>query len=172
MKNIKKYLTWEFFILLFVHLFLADATFIGIFLLTIVMLVAMSDHVRLFHVSLFFSYFIISFRLIYLPLTYEWLLKNGTNDYIIQFIKDLKSNNILKLKVLLISGSPAFLSITIRFLQDIYYGQYSSLAGYVYLITFSELALGIFGSYLVLYVWWKLKDIFKKIKTQDSKLNN
>lgn len=163
MENIKKYLNWEIILTLLVNFFLADFTLLGMFILLYAVSIAEPQPDRAFSIMLFVL-FLAFLRIIYLPILYTVLEKKSKNEIVQRFISCMKNSKKTRVIILLVTLLPVFLYVTYSvfaassadtetFLFVLHY------AGYLLLYT---LGFGLFGSYIVLFLWWYLKDKFKQ----------
>lgn len=162
MENIKKYFNWEIILTLLVNFFLADFTLLSMIILLYAVSIAQSQPDRAFSIMLFVL-FLAFLRIIYLPILYTVLEKKSKNEIVQKFINSMKNNKKTRVIILLVTLLPVFLYVTYSvfaassadteiFLFVLHY------SGYLLLYT---LGFGLFGSYLVLFLWWYLMDKFK-----------
>ena len=150
----KKYLNRDVFLILLGNM-LADYSFIGLLFLVLIMFFLMNNNNLGFaFVFLFFLFFII--RLIILPIVYTYLEKNTKHNFIKIFIYKLRTSWMVKILILLLTLIPTITDIFClkgEFLSKVYSFRVA-------------LFLGLFGSYLILFLYWFVVDIIKYIKEQ------
>lgn len=148
----------DMLLLIIVNLLLADTAIFSFFLLA-------KGSILGNFTDLGYALIIMIIRLFVLPIFYN-LLKNHTKDkYIQKFLYKLKYSAKTKLLILILSPIP----FIIEFLAI--FGSVKSglelLAGIGTLYLYS-LFCGLFGSYLVLFIYWYIEDKIKKVKKQSA----
>lgn len=157
----KNILCWEILILIFVHLFLADGTIL-IFctLMPITVIAAYSatgdSNPALIIILLGILAVSILLKFIYLPLTYNLMEKKSKKSFILNFIKNLKNNNKFKLRALFFSLTPYLIFYFYLIIKKAGSSSFNLLS-ITYLICFMSIVTGVFGSYLMLFAWWKFR---------------
>ena len=150
----KKYLNRDVFLILLGNM-LADYSFIGLLFLVLIMFFLMNNNNLGFaFVFLFLLFFLV--RLIILPIVYTYLEKNTKHNFIKIFIYKLRTSWFVKFLILLLTLIPTIIDLF-------------CLEGYFFFDTHlfrSALFLGLFGSYLILFLYWFIVDIIKHIKEQ------
>lgn len=168
MINIKKFLNWEIILVILLHIFLVDFTFIGLFLLTIVVILGISREKEA--LIMFSILAVLSMaRLLILPILYNFIEKKSKQGVLLDFIAKLKSNNKIRLIVLLITLLPLLLFATGNLLYEVVINQlylfnnsyliYRSLESFLVLLIIFPACFGAFGSYLALFTGWKIKNV-------------
>ena len=170
--KIKKYLTRDIIITLFVNLFLADMFVSGTWLIPFVLLNYYGGAPFIENHSLFFAlimYLLLVLKPISLPILYTFFQKKSKDEVVQRFIYLLKNSKAMKRKVLLLSIIPSIIDyfcdwsgfdFTLKRLLD--------LVLHFHQFILVSIVYGLFGSYLVLYLYWYVED---KIKNYISKPN-
>ena len=151
----KKYLNRDVFLILLGNLFTEHSLIIP-FLVVWYIMFGISENIIGFILCFLTLIFLFLLRLMSLPLLYFYLERNTKHDIVKIFIHKLKTSWLVKFLVLLLSLIPTIINIFYldrRFFFD------SSFFGIA-------LLLGLFGSYLILFLYWFIVDIIKHIKEQ------
>ncbi len=178
--NIKQYLNKEIIFVVLINLLGANIIFSGPIIVLIAVIIASAfsyDPDRALTVAVFTFLAIILLRLLVLPIAYGKLERKSKNEIIQKFIHNLKNNNKFRLKFLLFTELPVFLYIIFisiinikDYLEDHNFN-FSHMDANSYLIgDLKEICIAIliimfcfdlFGSYLVLFLWWKIRGELK-----------
>ena len=150
----KKYLNRDVFLILLGNM-LADYSFIGLLFLVLIMFFLMNNNNLGFaFVFLFLLFFLV--RLIILPIIYTYLEKNTKHNFITIFIYKLRTSWFVKFLILLLTLIPTIIDNFCFFNKFLFDSSFFRIA----------LFLGLFGSYLILFLYWFIVDIIKHIKEQ------
>ena len=150
----KKYLNRDVFLILLGNM-LADYSFFGLLYMGLGMFLLMYDNNLGFaFVFLFFLFFII--RLIILPIVYTYLEKNTKHNFIKIFIYKLRTSWFVKFLILLLTLIPIIIDNFCFFNKFLFDSSFFQIA----------LFFGLFGSYLILFLYWFVVDIIKYIRKQ------
>jgi len=167
MEALKKFLNWEISLVILLHIFLVDFTFIGLFLLTIVVIIGISHEKEALIMFSIFAMLCMT-RLLILPILYNFIEKKSKQEILLDFIIKLKSSTRTKIIVLLITILPLFLFASGTLLYEIVINELylfnnpyllsRSLESFLILLIIFPIFFGAFGSYLALFAWWKIKN--------------
>lgn len=154
MKFIKDTLSFIFQVLLiiFVNFFIADV--IVLFIILAAYLYANED--RHLCQSLDVMFPILKFSS--LPILYSILYKISKNRIILGFINLLKNNVFFKIFIL-------FLTLIPEYLFFISNSKSINIFSYIYIYIY----MGLFGSYLFLFLWWEVEKWWKREKDKGNK---
>ena len=148
----KKYLNRDVFLILLGNI-LASFSFYAVLFTSFFFLLLINNNIQGF-ISLFLFLFLFSSRLILLPILYTYLEKNTKHDIVKTFICKLKISFVAKFLILTLAFIFAFI--------DVFY-----YCGKIYIkLLCISLFFGLFGSYLILFLYWFIVDIIKHIKEQ------
>ena len=150
----EKYLNRDIYLILLGNI-LANYSFFGFLYICLGMFLLMYDNDLVFvFIFLFLLFFLV--RLIILPIVYTYLEKNTKHNVVKIFIYKLRTSWMVKILILLLTLIPTIIDLF-------------CLEGYFFFDTHlfrSALFLGLFGSYLILFLYWFIVDIIKHIKEQ------
>lgn len=166
METFKKFLNWEIILVILLHIFLVDFTFIGFFLLGIVVILSISHEKEALIMLSIFATLCIA-RLLILPILYNFIEKKSKQEILLDFISKLKSSKKIRIIVLLITLLPLLLFASGNLLYEVVINQlylfnnlyllYRSLESFLVLLIIFPILFGAFGSYTALFIWWKIK---------------
>ena len=181
-KTLEKYINWQILLIVFVNLFLANIFYHGI---ALALYLSSRFDFNLIITILVLCIIFPMQRFIWLPVLYSALEKYSKNELVQKLIYNLKNNSKFRWKTLFIVELPwicyyiylimykiiSGLSTYARydstgFLNTINWNLYwYSLNSYLSQILFVALILIVFfnmsGSYLVLFLWWKIRGELK-----------
>ena len=103
--------------------------------------------------------FLCIFRIIYLPLIYSDLEKNSENELVLKFINNLKTKKYWRRNLLLGWEFLLFSFFLIFFSRhgNIFSLSIADFFVSLFLIVVFNIFFDIFGSYVALFAWWKIK---------------
>lgn len=162
MQKIKRFLNWETLLLTFVHIFWADGTIIigSYFVYSVLMFYSGVDATNPILMKIILSLFpiLILLKFIGLPLTYLFLNKTSKNEMILTFIQNLKSNKKKQKQVLTIAFMPTLILYIYMLSYNLFIQREYALRDSTLTTLFMAIFINIFGSYLFLFGWWKIKN--------------
>lgn len=167
MDKILRYLNIQIIFVILVNIFLADITFISLPILLYSFLEHLKNIGSYLDYPLIILYILSILRLFVLPILYTILEKKSKNEIIQKFIYNLKNSNKYKGMVLLITFMPVFLFIAITNFSDLIKPG-TDLQGYFWTLFICEFIWGLFGSYLVLFLYWYIKDKINRIQEKSQ----
>ncbi len=165
--EIKKYLNSQTFLIVFVNLFLANMLPHGMisFITYMFFFLSRLQSSLSFNIaSIAFDFLCLTMllRLIWLPILYTYLEKESKIDYIQKFIFNLKNKRDFRIKVLVILEMPVLLyDLYYLFLSTDLYDLFCNFIIASFASIVSIIMCDLFGSYLVLFLWWKFKGELK-----------
>lgn len=154
MTKIKEYLNWQIMLIVFVNLFMANTYFAAKHLLGIPAVYLMFNYKNAW-IVFFASMFICISRVIYLPVLYSFLENKSNNKLVKKFIYNLKNNKKFRIIFLIFVELPVF-TIAVTGAHNGAYNVFSYLFNLCFGIFFSFCLLDLFGSYVFLFLWWKI----------------
>ncbi|MGN0017774.1 MAG: hypothetical protein ACI37S_01910 [Candidatus Gastranaerophilaceae bacterium] len=166
--EIKKYLTKDIIITFLVNVLLLDNSLI-VFLGGVIMIDTMAGETFIVNLSILILFLLFIARIVALPMLYFLMEKYSKDITLKNFIYNLKNSNKFKIKILFITVIPALIywllgdfkfNVILERLLDFLFNFKDFI---LYLLLFS-----LFGSYLVLYLYWYIED---KAKAYISKQN-
>lgn len=169
MSNIKRFLNWETLLLLLVHVLWADGTIvIGSYLVfSVVMFYSglnATNPLLMKLISLLLPILII-LKFSGLPLTYSFLNKRSKNETILGFIENLKNNKTFQKNTLIISSIPTLVLYIYMLSYNLMIQREHAFRDCTLIAFFMVIFINIFGSYLALFVGWKIKWLSNCLKT-------
>ena len=172
MKNLKKYLEKDLILVILVNFFIANLLPHGIYLGCMFAIIAMyGENPICSFVGLVGMLFLPLMRLISLPVLYSQLEKKSKNVYIKKFINNLKCNNFFRIRLLFLAAISPMISIIYFILSNRNEYIYEPFKIIIECFIF-EIALillfDIFGSYLILFLYWDIQKLIKKIKNKTA----
>lgn len=166
MQGIKKSFNWEILLFILLHIFLIDFTIIGLLLLALVVISGISHEQVALILFAIFALLCMS-RLMILPVLYNYLENKSKQKFLLNITAKLKSSTRTRIIMLLITILPLFLFTTASLLYEVVinnlylfnnlYLLYKNLESFVILMIIFPIFFGAFGSYLALFLWWKIK---------------
>lgn len=163
----KKYLNKDIFLVLFVNLFLANqlphgsAIFDIWFACVLILGVKNLDKLSLYKQFLLvfiglIPLFVCMARIVCLPILYTYLEKYSKEKVIQKFIYNLKNKRLFRIKLLLLIETPIWICTFII-------NNGKNVLEYFIIFIIFIVFFDLFGSYLVLFLWWKLRGELKNI---------
>ena len=155
---------FQVLLIIFVNLFVADIT-IPFILVVFAAFVTRYDTVSILgldvkcvDIYIILLMVITILKYISLPILYNILYKISKSKIILGFIHLLKTNILFKIFIL-------FLTLIPEYLFFISNSKSTSIFAYVYIFIY----FGLFGSYLFLFLWWKVEKWWKREKDKGNK---
>lgn len=157
MAKIKEYLNWQILLIVLVNLFLVCFYRLGILILGIAAIKIYFSHGTYSsayeYALLFFSLLFCLTRVLYLPILYSCLDKKSNNKIVKNFIYNLKNNKKFRIIILCLVELPTLI-FAFNGISYNYFGQ--AVYEFIFFITLSFVLLDLFGSYVFLFLWWKV----------------
>lgn len=155
MINVKEYLNWQILLILFVNIFMANSYFTWIYPLGMLAIKIMfGDGSGLLYI--FLAILILTMKFLYLPILYSLLDKYSKNMVVKNFISNMKKRAEYRKKILIVAGMPTLI-IAIKYGLNNYHDIFSYMYSFIEAIMGQLCCMDLFGSYLILFLWWKLK---------------
>ena len=151
----KKYLNRDVFLILLGNM-LADISVSVYTFLVLVMMFGIAEETFLLFLCAFIAMFLFVLRICILPILYSYLERKTKHDFIKIFIHKLKTSWLMKILILILAFIPTIIGM------HCFYGGITLNIGLLKL----SVILGLFGSYLILFLYWFIVDIIKHIKEQ------
>lgn len=156
MIKLKEYFNWQILLILFVNIFLANSFFYIKYVMGYPAVWIYGGHKFAFILCLL-GMFLCVIRVIYLPILYSLLEKYSKNSVVKKFINKLKTDKIFQIQILVLIELPIlYLGITNSFGNNS--NIFKSFYEMVFFLLVSAGFIDLFGSYVVLFLWWKFKD--------------
>ena len=180
-KTLEKYINWQILLIVFVNLFLANIFYHGIALA--LYLSSRFDFNLIITILVLCIIFPIQ-RFIWLPVLYSALEKYSKNELVQKLIYNLKNNSKFRWKTLCIVEIPLICYCLFKLINVVLngwqigagfnYTDYSTINWMFYknqllniscelliLVLMLMIFFDLFGSYIVLFLWWKIRGELK-----------
>ena len=151
----KKYLNRDVFLILLGNM-LADISVSVYTFLALGMIFGIAEESFLLFLCAFIAMFLFVLRICILPILYSYLERKTKHNIVKIFIHKLKTSWSAKFLILLLTLVPTII-------DDFFINGKVSFDSSFFRIA---LFLGLFGSYLILFLYWFVVDIIKHIKEQ------
>lgn len=182
----KKYLNWQILLIVFVNLFLANMYPHGVFIVAYFTIPFLfNEHGTVIQeLMLILALLLLIVRLFWLPILYKKLEKYSKNELVQKFIFNLKNNGTFRWKMLCIVEIPLICYCLFKLISVVLngwqigagfnYADYSTINWISYrnqllnvscelsiMVLMTMIFFDLFGSYLALFLWWKIRGELK-----------
>ena len=185
-KTLEKYINWQILLIVFVNLFLANIYPHGLFIAVYFATPFLFEECGTLTQKMMFTFalFLPVVRLFWLPILYARMEKYSNNELVQKFISNLKNNSKFRWKILCIVEIPLICYCLFKLINVVLngwqigagfnYTDYSTINWMFYknqllniscelliLVLMLMIFFDLFGSYIVLFLWWKIRGELK-----------